>query len=89
VYIKLIEKRRCRNLRGIMENIPPPHHGGREKYPTYRLIGHLAMDWWTSILSDRPYPNLTLDMVSQTEQKSTNLWISWSFGHGLVDFYSV
>ncbi len=33
--------------------------------------------------------NLTQDMVSQTEQKFTNLWISWSFGHGLVNFYSV
>jgi hypothetical protein len=28
-------------------------------------------------------------MVSQTEQKSTKLWIRWAFLHGLADFCSV
>ncbi len=35
-----------------MENTPPPTMGEGKKYPTYRLVGNLAMDWWTSILSD-------------------------------------
>jgi hypothetical protein len=26
--------------------------------PIYGLFGHLAMDWWNSILSDRRYPGL-------------------------------